>query len=256
MSMDIKICQGKLLELLKEFDECCRTNGIHYSLHAGTLIGAVREHGFIDWDDDVDLSMTRDEFEKLSKVLKNRKHTFYLNEARGRIVQILPLDGEQIWLDIFIYDYISEKRMLQKMKLGLLLVLDSMTRTKETITLVDRVSADNYGRLRTMLFKACYYIGKPFPMTWKNRLYRKLSRDFGTGKRQFIFRSNDHKKAREDILPAGYMSAYTDIDFENTKLMISTHAHDILVSYYGDYMTPVKEEGKTSVHDAVREMNH
>lgn len=256
MSMDIKVCQGKLLGLLKEFDSCCRANGIRYSLHAGTLIGAVREHGFIDWDDDVDLSMTRDEFEKLSRVLKNSKNTFYLNEARGRIVQILPLDGERIWLDIFIYDYISERRLLQKAKLGLLLVLDSMTRTKETITLVDRVSADNYGRLKTVLFKVCYYIGKLFPMTWKNRLYQRISRNFGVGKRQLIFRSNDHKRAREDILPAKYMSAYTDIDFENARLMISTHAHDILVSYYGDYMTPVKEEGKASVHDAVREMNH
>ena len=50
----------EMLLLLKRFDELCTANDIKYSLHAGTLLGAVREKGFIPWDDDIDVTVTRD----------------------------------------------------------------------------------------------------------------------------------------------------------------------------------------------------
>lgn len=53
------------LSMLVEFDEICRREGLRYSLAGGTLLGAVRHHGFIPWDDDVDLSMPRPDFERL-----------------------------------------------------------------------------------------------------------------------------------------------------------------------------------------------
>lgn len=55
----------KLKDLLFEFDDFCEAHGIEYMLSFGTLLGAVRHHGFIPWDDDVDLMMTRPHFEKL-----------------------------------------------------------------------------------------------------------------------------------------------------------------------------------------------
>ena len=65
----IKEIQEELLILLKKFHSICMENGIKYSLYAGTLIGAVREKGFIPWDDDVDISFTRAEYEKFRKVI-------------------------------------------------------------------------------------------------------------------------------------------------------------------------------------------
>jgi len=54
-----------LLDLLLEFDEVCKRRNIKYFLDGGTLLGAVRHNGFIPWDDDVDVIMTRDEYRKL-----------------------------------------------------------------------------------------------------------------------------------------------------------------------------------------------
>lgn len=53
-----------LLNILKDVDEFCRQNGLRYSLAYGTLIGAVRHHGFIPWDDDIDIQMPRPDFER------------------------------------------------------------------------------------------------------------------------------------------------------------------------------------------------
>ena len=61
--------QVGLLTLLKEFDAICRKHDITYYLEGGSLLGAVRHKGFLPWDDDVDLSMTRDNFQKLLKVI-------------------------------------------------------------------------------------------------------------------------------------------------------------------------------------------
>lgn len=57
--------QTLLLEMLKDIDIVCKRRRISYQLFAGTALGAVRHHGFIPWDDDVDIIMSRSEYERL-----------------------------------------------------------------------------------------------------------------------------------------------------------------------------------------------
>ena len=78
----MNVHQKHLLDLLKEVDAFCKEHGITYYCAGGTVIGAARHHGFIPWDDDIDVYMTRENFFKFDKALKehgpaDRKLEYY-----------------------------------------------------------------------------------------------------------------------------------------------------------------------------------
>ena len=70
-------CQTGLLQLLLEVDQLCKENEIEYCLAGGCLIGAVRNGGFLPWDDDVDIHMTR----KNADRFYNLQHKFRPNRT-------------------------------------------------------------------------------------------------------------------------------------------------------------------------------
>lgn len=67
--------QKKCLGVLVEIDRVCKMAGIEYFIYSGTLLGAVRHGGFIPWDDDIDIVMMRDQYEKFPKACEQ-----YLNK--------------------------------------------------------------------------------------------------------------------------------------------------------------------------------
>ena len=75
--MELKVTQQNLLDLMITLDGICRKENISYSLHGGTLLGAVRENGFIPWDDDMDIGMLRADYEKFLNVAKEKLNKKY-----------------------------------------------------------------------------------------------------------------------------------------------------------------------------------
>lgn len=68
VSAEMKKVWAVELDLLNEFSGVCEKHGLHWFAHAGTMLGAIRHHGFIPWDDDIDVVMPREDYDRLCKL--------------------------------------------------------------------------------------------------------------------------------------------------------------------------------------------
>ena len=80
---ELRRIQLRQLEILKYVDGICKKNGIPYWLSSGTLLGAVRHGGFIPWDDDVDIEMLKEDFNKLCHILEHSVSDDYVLQTHN-----------------------------------------------------------------------------------------------------------------------------------------------------------------------------
>ncbi len=118
---DLREHQLRLLSLLKEFDHICSENGITWWLDSGSLLGAVRSHGFIPWDDDLDVCILGSDYPKIKKLLKaNCPEPFFYDCSREGKTRLSPrfvdksqtvqrkdpsgkgVKKEPLWIDTFV----------------------------------------------------------------------------------------------------------------------------------------------------------
>ena len=78
----LRTVQLRMLEMLKFIDDICRKNGIRYWLSSGTCLGAVRHGGFIPWDDDVDIEMLGEDYDRLVKILENGDYSPFIIQTK------------------------------------------------------------------------------------------------------------------------------------------------------------------------------
>ncbi|MBR3151068.1 MAG: LicD family protein [Erysipelotrichaceae bacterium] len=250
------------LELLKCFDEFCRTHGLKYFALHGTLLGAVRHHGFIPWDDDVDLGMPREDYDRLVELYPNEKgypylqsmgkegRIFYGGYAKFRDEDSVAIENHNryfhghkgVAIDILPLDYCDEDPEKRK-------------KLQKKITEVQRCIyarcyprpggvMDDVSGYRLMKY---YLLGRPMPLRFQfpllNRLFRSVRESafrtilacyYGDAENKNLFRDKD-------------LDDLTRIPFEDTDIPVPRNYHQWLVQRYGEnYMYPPKK--KTRKH--------
>lgn len=121
-----------LLEMIDEVDRICRKHNIVYFLEGGTALGQVRHNGFIPWDDDVDLGMLRNDYNKFIEIAKTELNPMYVVQTHEneplytnfhlkirKLYTIYPqgynkdYNYKGIQLDIFPFDNIPDNKFIR-----------------------------------------------------------------------------------------------------------------------------------------------
>ena len=237
-----------LLDGLNNIDEVCRNSNIKYSLHGGALLGAERNKQLIPWDDDLDISMMRDEYMKFRKAI-NINEVFFVNEKYLWVPRLIfRRDGKTVFIDIFVYDYITENHIGQIIKINILRFLQGMMR--------HHIYYKHYSILNQCLLFITHILGKLFSENQKRNWYQWISKNFLIGKKRFIHRSNDSFYGISYIFDADFMSEYIDIELAGKRYMANKRYREFLVRNYGEnYMTPPPvSERKPAHRDIVSEI--
>ncbi len=260
----IKIEEHKkiLLDILKYLDKVCRDNNIKYSLCGGSLIGAVREHGIIPWDDDIDVILTKSEYEKLIKTLKKVKNskfkilTYKLNNTYyypfAKIVDnetILEekdckkIENYGIYIDIFTYNNLPENKILKKIHCSFIRFFMKLIQSSYYIN----ISKDKkFYYLRKIKNKICNFIGHKRLL----KIYTFICNFYNNKKSKECISNWPIYNMKNEIQKKSDTIKYIDIDFNGINVMIFENYDNILKKTFGDYMElPPKEERKAK-HDS------
>ncbi|MBP2657829.1 MAG: lipopolysaccharide cholinephosphotransferase [Firmicutes bacterium] len=254
----IKDVQTKILEIMVFIDAACREHGIIYYIMGGTALGAVRHGGFIPWDDDLDIFMTPENYEKF-KVVFNRLNSEkfvlqewtitedYLEYAKVRMNGTTFIEDAYrnlrnmhhgIYVDIMILHKCPINRFLQKV----------MYYESKYVTLV-ALSQRNW-KPKTLLQKIAVKIitylsnkhisNKIYQQIFK---YNGLMNDFVYC--YFITKAN----FIQGVFDSSIFAEPVDIVFEDTILMGPTEIKKYLRLRYGNYMKlPSVEQRKAAIH--------
>ena len=253
---DIKEFQQISLNILKFVDKVCKEHDIKYCLGYGTALGAVRHSGFIPWDDDIDILMTRDNYNKFLDVMKSINDSKYkciaFPDIYYKFAKVVDSDtiveeinkkkinDMGIYIDIFPIDNLNPKTAKKDLR---------MADTYKTLALLaasTKFEKSDDGLLTTII-------------KWPIRLFAKIFRwKFWANKA--IKRSTKYNSMETDLVSpydatrekAIYNKSMFEnlitVKFEDAEFPIMADYDKYLTLSYGDYMKLPPEEKR--IHHA------
>lgn len=249
---------GALLEILDEVDRICKKNDIAYFLDSGTALGAIRHGGFIPWDDDIDIGMMREDYERFiaaaSKELGDRFYLqtyeadpyYYKFNAKIRLNHTsFPesdsalLKHQGIFIDVFPFDYVpsDEKK-----------ALEMIARSRELVrpVVMTRPGYQPKG-VKNLLMSMGYKLRS-------NAYYRERYAQFITQYRDeptghvacFSYHMLNKLKTKKLVFRETDMIPVKSVPFEDRTYLIMNNPDAYLTIMYGDYMQLPPEEKRVS----------
>ena len=259
--LDIQDIKSISFEMLKHFDSFCRENNIHYYLSNGTLLGAVKYNGFIPWDDDVDVLVPRDDYEKLLKIYpSNKKYKLFSNDYDSsfkytyaklcdmttRIVEHSVKEEVQlgIFIDILPLDNCSKhifceniQRKMRFYQVGCVLSKFDLAKKKSNI--------------KRCAIAGFHIFGYDF---FSKRLKKLVNQEIAMGN-EYMGCLNWPIYGKHEFLPAEVFSATVSVSFEGFDFPAPIGYDTYLRSLYGDYhLDPPIECQKTHHNFSVYEI--
>lgn len=257
---EIHELQALELAILLDVNEVCKKHNIKFFLGEGTLLGAIRHKGFIPWDDDVDLIMPREEYERFLKVAPEElgekyevQHSTTVENYWSPFIKVRSLaddskfrqghishltDKNGPYIDIFPMEYVPQKKSLKIYKVAFFIRF-----------------------YRGML---SYKLGLRQPKHFRGELLKLVSRlysvkaihngldknfkAFGKGEMPYIATFSSYHPLSCQIVESEAYDKQLDWDFEGYKLPVPNGYDKILTTIYGDYMTPPPEEKRVIKH--------
>lgn len=242
-----------MLDIIKHIDKICKLENIKYFAAYGTLLGAVREKGFIPWDDDADLFMIRDDYEKFCKVFNNHPDSrFFLQTIETDKNFYLPFlsrvrmngtycGGEKIpkyhaglYVDIFPLDYGFKRSRENERK-------QNFCRYLHKEVMYKRLGGfSGYNPLRFLKIETY----KILPIKFWNALYRRTINNPDPDKSTLIDFTGCYNN-KQETFSADLFNETVYFTFEDMQIPCPAGYDKILRQIYGDdYMTPINRNFK------------
>lgn len=256
----IRKLQSIELDILLDFDAFCTEHHLRYFLGEGTLLGAIRNHGFIPWDDDVDVLMPREDYEQFLKIapqsmgskyevqspvtIKNcwipysklrllensdyqQKHLLKLTPHVGPFIDIFPLDFfpcNQGWKYRIHSLQIRIYRAILARKL-------------------------HVGEVQTPRQKLYAFLSRFFTVNGlQKRIHRAAAKYRGCPDLPYTVTFFTYQKPKAQVIESSVYREAVRVPFENHLLPVPAGYDLLLKSIYGDYMTPPPPEKRLSKH--------
>ena len=265
--MTLKDIQAVSLQIMKTVHKFCVENGIRYTLAYGTMIGAVRHHGFIPWDDDLDIIMPRPDFDRFCSSFRADGYQVISRQNRkdclisfGRVCEteatciktMYPWIRHQgnlgVWIDIFPVDSATDDPdCFQKMFLEVNHHLSKSIKARKALRPLDgdRPFKYNLNTLKKKLFIP-FMKSPEYHLDEMGRIIGMTPYGSTSHLTQFTFPS------KEEYFDSQVMDGYHLVDFEDARFYAIDRYDEMLRIQYGDYMQLPPVEERTPKQDYIK----